>query len=346
MRRDHRAAVLLPRRRAHRAAADRDHPSSRSVRALCRRLRIRDRAPEGHRQPVQGTCARRPHRTGGQGAPGGDQPPGQLADRPPAPRSEAPPGRGGTYTGHRDRVGDHGGGRRTGAGRVHRIRRRIEFRSRGVGHRRTGGRMGGKPEPPPRPLPARPPPGRLRGAHRPGRGAGGRLHRAPIGLGSGPGPGHRPGRLGARQRRQLPAPRRSPPRQAGPGPHGRHQQGDRAAGRPAGQRRAGGHRHPDGPGPRLAVHPGARSVRPAAHRGGRRGSGPGLLRGAERGGPRAAARLRPSRVPAVAGPPRGDPPLPVHRHPLDARLLRLPGRGGDRLARARSRPGSPRRSAG
>ena len=100
----------------------------------------------------------------------------------------------------------------------------------------------------------------------------------------------------------------------------------------------GGHRHPDGPGARLAVHPGARPVRPAAHRGRRRGPGPGLLRGPERGGPRAAARVRPPRVPAVAGPPRGDPPLPVHRHPVDAGLLRLPGRGGDRLARARPVP--------
>ena len=51
----------------------------------------------------------------------------------------------------------------------------------------------------------------------------------------------------------------------------------------------------------------------------------------------APARLRAPRVPPVAGPPRGHPPVPVHGHPLDARLLRVPGGGGDRLAASPTR---------
>ena len=58
--------------------------------------------------------------------------------------------------------------------------------------------------------------------------------------------------------------------------------------------------------------------------------------------PSSAARLRAPGVPPVAGPARGHPPLPVHGHPVDARLLRVAGGGGHRLAGSPTRPGSPR----
>ena len=152
--------------------------------------------------------------------------------------------------------------------------------------------------------------------------------------GPGPGPGDRPGRVGECQRRQLPAAPRAPPRPAGPDPPVGVERRAGPAGRPAGLGRPDGHRCPDGCRPGLALDPGARPVRPAPDRGGHRRPGPRLLRGPERGGPRAPARLRSPGVPPVARPPRGHPPLPVHGHPLDARLLRVAGRGGPRLAAA------------
>ena len=198
--------------------------------------------------------------------------------------------------------------------------------------------MGGQPEPPARPLPARPAPADFEELTAQAE----ELVAESTGLRSASGPARarvtdRAGWVHANvssfQRLVGPHLDRLDPTRLSAG-----QQGHRAPGRPPGLRRTGGHRHPDGPGPRLALHPGARPVRPAADRGGRRGPGPRVLRGPQRGGPRAAARLRAPRVPAVAGPPRGDPPLPVHGHPLDARLLRLAGRRGDRLARARPVP--------
>ena len=66
----------------------------------------------------------------------------------------------------------------------------------------------------------------------------------------------------------------------------------------------------------------------------------------------AAARLRPGRVPAVAGPPRGDPPLPVHGRPVDARATScsLVEAGSSRSARSapagRGAPPGRRRDPG
>ena len=195
--------------------------------------------------------------------------------------------------------------------------------------------MGGQPHPPPAPYRPDLPAGRLRGADRPGRGAGGRLHRAALGVGPGPGPGDRPRRVGARQRRQLPATGRPPPRDGWTRPACvARQPADRAAGRPAGHGRPGGHRAPRWAWCSAGSRPGCSASttccsprRPSRTRTSCTSSGPTWW-------PSSAARLRAPRVPAVAGPPRGDPPLPVHRHPLDARLLRLPGGGGHRLAGA------------
>ena len=168
----------------------------------------------------------------------------------------------------------------------------------GLGHRRAGGRMGREPQPPARPLPARPPPGRLRGATAQAE----ELVAESTGLRSSSGPARarvtdRAGWVHANvssfQRCVGPHLDR-----LDPDPAVGRQPGDRAAGRPlatAGRVATG---HPDGPGARLAVHPGARPVRPAAHRGRRRGPGPRLLRGAQRGGPRAA---RTASSPASSG---------------------------------------------
>ena len=183
-------------------------PPSRPVRSLRRGLRVRGRAAQGHRQPVQGPRARCPHRAGGQGLAEREHAarPTRRSRRPIRGPAAARMPRSLHWSPMTESDGD-ADSRRGG----------------GVGHSRTGGRMGREPQPPARPVPARPPPGRLRGADRPGRGAGGGVHRAPFVLRSGPGPGHRPRRLGARQRLQLPAPRRAPPRETGPRPGGGHQ---------------------------------------------------------------------------------------------------------------------------
>ena len=198
------------------------------------------------------------------------------------------------------------------------------------------------------PLPAGPPPGGLRGADRPGRGAGGRVHRPALGRRAGPGPGDRPGRLGAAP--TSPASSGwSDPTSTGSTPArlSGHQPVDRAAGR-AHWPRAGR----AVTGAQMGLVLGWLSTRVLGQY--------DLLLTEEAiedqdlvyfVGPNVVALeqlhgFEPARVPPVAGPPRGHPPLPVHRHPLDARLLRLAGRGGDRLARARSRPGSPRHSGG
>ena len=153
-----------------------------------------------------------------------------------------------------------------------------------------------------------------------------RLQRRPR-----PGPGGRPTGLDRRQPGLVPAPAASPDRPA------------RASGWAAGplapvtQKIAGAE---VGALLGLDVDPGPGPVRPAGGRErGPRGPGHRLLRGPQRPRPREALRLPAPRVPPVAGPARGHPPGPVHRHPVAAHPL--PRRSSTRS----SAPSTPTPSA-
>ena len=159
--------------------------------------------------------------------------------------------------------------------------------------------------------------------------------RAPVARWPGPGPARRPPAVGAGQRAGLPA--AAPPR-------------PRAARRPGGQpahrcpsRSPGGSRRP-----RWGLcWPGCRAGCSGQYdllvdrRRHRRRAGPRLLRRPERAEPGEALRLPAPGVPAVARPPRGHPPGPVHRRAVAARALPRPRRAG-----AEPRRHGPRRADG
>ena len=154
------------------------------------------------RQPLQGPRARRADHAGGRRAARRAQPPEQLTARGRAVTAGRPTGRRrpGPYTGPRDR---HPRADRPAEADTRSRRRRADPGAVAWDTaERVAGWVGSRSH---LPAPYRPDllQARLRGADRPGRGAGGRVHRAAFGVGAGPGPGHRPGRLGPRQRRRA-----------------------------------------------------------------------------------------------------------------------------------------------